>query len=128
MTTEKQLKVFALIHDANRNTISPCVKYLDSENTLKSMYKILNCALVTCTEIEVAGKLFDVWSDDEALLKDNPIPNLYVNDDLIIFGNVLFAKSGKNGETLGLNHYEIQLLWKFAQNQFPKMQEYFGRL
>ena len=57
----------------------------------------LNRELVTCTEIEVNGKFFDVWSDDEALLKDRPAPNLYIYDDLIIFGSVAFAKANWQG-------------------------------
>ena len=57
-----------------------------------------------------------MWSDDEALLKDNPVPTLYLNDDLILFGNLVFAKSDENGETLGLTVADIRLL-----------KNYFGR-
>jgi len=85
------------------------------------MYRILNCDLVTCTEIEVNGKLFDVYSDDEALLKDKPIPNLYIDDDIIIFGSVAFAKVDGEGKMVGLTHDDIQLLCKFSLVQFPKL-------
>ena len=44
-------------------------------------------------KLKSTEKLFDVWSDDKALLKEKPAPNLYINDDLIIFGSVAFAKS-----------------------------------
>ena len=124
---KKPLKVLALIYDANRNTISPSCKYLNPENILGSMRKIIGCRYVTCTEIEVEGKKFDVWSDDEALLVQKPVPNLYISDDLIIFGNLLFAKSDEEGVTVGLNHYEIRLLWKFISEQFPKLENYLGR-
>ena len=96
------LKVFTLEVDAATNSISPHVRYISSDNVLKDLYRILNCELVTCTEIEVNGKLFDVYSDDEALLKPNPVPNLYINDDLIIFGSVAFAKADEEGKLVGL--------------------------
>ena len=85
------------------------------------MYRILNCDMVTCTKITINGKLFDVWSDDEALLKSNPAPNLYIDDDLIIFGSVVFAKSDEEGSFVGLEREEVHLLWHFAQAQFPKL-------
>jgi len=75
MSSSSPLKVFTLEYDAATNSISPHVRYIAPDNVLQDLYKVLNCELVTCTEIEVNGKLFDVWSDDEALLKDKPAPN-----------------------------------------------------
>ena len=118
---QSQLRVFTLECDAKTNSISPHVRYISSDNILQDMYRILNCDLVTCTEIEVNGKLFDVYSDDEALLKDKPIPNLYIDDDIIIFGSVAFAKVDGEGKMVGLTHDDIQLLCKFSLVQFPKL-------
>ena len=69
------LKLFTLECDTETNSITPHVRYISPDNVLKDLYKILNCDLVTCTEIEVNGELFDVYSDDEALLKESPVPN-----------------------------------------------------
>ena len=122
MKSRSQLRLFSLEYDANTNSISPHVRYISPDNVLQDLYKILNCELVTCTEIEVNGKLFDVWSDDEALLKDKPAPNLYIDDDLIIFGSVAFAKADdEEGKLVGLSHEDVQLLWHFACLQFPKL-------
>ena len=118
------LRVFTLECDEEFRTISPHVRYISPANVLKDLYRILNCELVTCTEIEVNGKLFDVWSDDEALLKDKPAPNLYIDDDLIIFGSVAFAKADEEGKLVGLSHEDVQLLWHFAQSQFPKLLDF----
>ena len=115
------LRVFTLECNEEFRTISPHVRYISPANVLKDLYRILNCELVTCTEIEVDGKLFDVWSDDEALLKDKPAPNLYIDDDLIIFGSVAFAKSDEDGGFVELEREEVHLLWNFAQVQFPKL-------
>ena len=113
------LRVFTL--EVNDHTISPHVRYISPDNVLQNLYKILNCDLVTCVEIEVGGKFFDVWADDEALLKDKPVPNLYIDDELIIFGSVAFAKTDEDGEMVGLDSDDIHLLWDFAIAQFPKL-------
>ena len=113
------LKVFSL--EVNYHTISPHVRHISPDNVLHDLYKILNCDLVTCVEIEVGGKFFDVWADDEALLKDKPVPNLYVDDELIFFGSVAFAKTDEDGELVGLDSDEIHLLWDFAIAKFPKL-------
>ena len=121
MNSSSPLRLFTLEYDAKTNSISPHVRYISPDNVLQDLYRILNCELVTCTEIEVNGKLFDVWSDDEALLKDKPAPNLYIDDDLIIFGSVAFAKADDEGKLVGLSREEVHLLWDFALAQFPKL-------
>ena len=121
MNSRSQLRIFTLEYNAATNSISPHVRYISPDNVLKDLYKVLNCELVTCTEIEVNGKLFDVWSDDEALLKDNPTPNLYIDDDLIIFGSVAFAKANEDGNLAGLSRDDVHLLWDFAILQFAKL-------
>ena len=127
MNSNSQLRIFTLECNAKTNSISPHVRYISPDNVLQDLYKILNCELVTCTEIEVNGKLFDVWSDDEALLKDKPVPNLYIDDDLIIFGSVAFAKADEEGKLTGLTREEVQLLWDFALVQFPKLLNFLKR-
>ena len=121
MTSKSPLRVFTLEYDAKTNSVSPHVRYISPDNVLKDLYQILNCDLVTCTEIEVNGKFFDVWSDDEALLKDKPAPNLYIDDDLIIFGSVAFAKADDDGNLAGLSRDDVHLLWDFAILQFAKL-------
>ena len=125
MNSKSPLKVFTL--EVTNNTISPHVRHISPDNVLHDLYKILNCDLVTCVEIEVGGKFFDVWSDDEALLKDKPVPNLYVDDELIFFGSVAFAKTDEDGELVGLDSDEIHLLWDFAIAQFPKLLNFLAR-
>lgn len=125
MNSKSPLKVFSL--EVNDHTIFPHVRHISHDNVLKDLYKILNCDLVTCVEIEVGGKFFDVWADDEALLKDKPVPNLYVDDELIFFGSVAFAKTDEDGEMVGLDSDDIHLLWDFALAQFPKLLNFLAR-
>lgn len=121
MTLYKQIKVFTLTYDERTNSISPGVAYLNTSNTLSDMYKIIGCSCVTYTAIEVNGKKYDVWSDDEALLVDNPVPTLYIDDEFVIFGNLLIAKSNEEGAMVGLDNGEAQILYFFAQLQYPKL-------
>ena len=121
MNSNSLLRLFTLEVNSVSNSISPHVRYISPDNVLKNLYRILNCDIVTCTEIEVNDKLFDVYSDDEALLKDKPIPNLYIDDDLIIFGSVAFAKADDEGRLVGISSDDVQLLWDFALKQFPKL-------
>ena len=121
MELQNLLKVFTLTYDERTNSISPSVAYINPANTLREMYKIIGCSCVTCTVIEINEKRFDVWSDDEALLVDAPVPNLYIDDDTVIFGNLLIAKSNDEGEMVGLDNGEPQLLYSFAQLQYPKL-------
>ena len=121
------LKVFTLEVDAATNSIFPHVRYISPDNVLHDLYRILNCQFVTCTEIDVDGKFFDVWSDDGALLKSNPVPNLYIDDDLIIFGSVAFAKADEDGNLVGLSRDGLHLLWNFAQVQFTKLLDFIAR-
>ena len=127
MNSKSPLKVFTLEVNNETNTISPHVRHLSPANVLENLYKVLNCDLVTCVEIEVGGKFFDVWADDEALLKDKPVPNLYVDDELIFFGSVAFAKTDEDGEMVGLDSDDIHLLWDFYLAQFPKLLNFLAR-
>ncbi len=121
MTAKSPLRIFTLEYDDATNSISPHVRYISPDNVLQDLYKVLNCDMVTCTKITINGKLFDVYSDDEALLKDKPVPNLYIDDDLIIFGSVAFTKVDDEGKLSGLSRDDVHLLWDFATVQFPKL-------
>ena len=127
MTSHSQLRLFTLEVNSASNSITPHVRYISPDNVLNDLYKILKCDIVTCTEIQVNGKLFDVWSDDEALLKNTPVPNLYIDDDLIIFGSLAFAKADDEGKLVGLSHDDIHPLWDFALKQFPKLLNFIAR-
>ena len=57
------------------------------------MYKIIGCETVDILEIEAAGKFYDVYFDDEFLLKDNPVPTLYLDNENVLCGNLVFTMS-----------------------------------
>ena len=125
-TSRSEVKVVTLEYNEKLNLFMPHVKTL--ENTLKDMRKIINCRFVACTQINIDNKYYDVWSDDEGLLVDKPIPTLYINDDLVLFGNLIFATSDEEGTTRGLTDDDMDRVLKFINAQFPKLIDWLDRL
>lgn len=125
-TLQANIKVVTLEFNKRLNLIMPHVKTM--ENTLKAMWEILHCHHVTCTKIKIEDKFYDVWSDDCALLKDKPIPTLYINDDLILFGNLIFATSDDEGTTTGLSEEDMDRVLKFINHQTPKLLTWLNKL
>ena len=123
---QANIKVVTLEFNRRLNLIMPHVKTM--ENTLKAMWEILDCHHVTCTQIKIEDKLYDIWSDDEALLTDKPIPTLYINDDLILFGNLIFATSDDEGSTTGLSEEDMDRVLNFINHQMPKLLDWLNRL
>ena len=118
-TSQANIRVVTLEFNKHLNLIMPHVKTM--ENSLKAMWEIIDCHCVTCTQIKIDGKFYDVWSDDEALLIDKPIPTLYINDNLILFGNLIFATSDEGGATKGLNDEDMDRVLKYINRQAPKL-------
>lgn len=84
----------------------------DRSKQLKEMYKILHCDLVDVITIMTEGHAYDLWFDEEFLLKHRPILTLIVGEPkknafTPICGNILIAKSDEEGEMEGLNAEDI---------------------
>ena len=125
-TSLDNIKVVTLEFNKHLNLIMPHVKTI--ENTLKAMWKILDCHHVTCTQIDIDSRNYDIWSDDEALLTNKPIPTLYINDDLVLFGNLIFATSDDEGATRGLTDEDMDRVLKFINHQMPKLSAWLDNL
>ena len=110
-----------MIQDLNKKEISLKPALIDTSDTLHEMYRILGCNTVDCVSIEINDKYYDIWCDDEALLQANPIPTLYVDEDLMIFGNLLFATSSEEGETRGLTALDMAILMSYIKKQDAKL-------
>lgn len=119
------IRVLVLLFEPNLKAIFPRV--ICTENTLEGLREVIGCHYVTCTEIKVEGKYFDVWSNDEALLCDNPVPTLYLNEDLILFGNLIFAKHDDEGETIGLTVSDVISIRQFIHTQSQKLEAFFSK-
>ena len=118
-TLQANIRVVTLEFNKHLNLIMPHVKTM--KNTLKAMWDILDCHHVTCTQIDIDGRNYDIWSDDEALLTSKAIPTLYINDDLVLFGNLIFSTSDNEGATKGLSDEDMDNVLKFINRQTPKL-------
>ena len=103
------------------------VEDIDKDETLQEMYRVLGCDCVDVRSFEVDGHLYDVWFDEEFMLKDGPkyptvllTANEGCGAEVLICGSVMFAKADKNGNTVGLDDSDIKRLKKFASKSAAK--------
>lgn len=60
---------------------------------------------------KVGEKIFDIFVDDEGLLKDNPIPTAFTSDlEVALVGNLLFANHDAEGNTTSLSDEDIECI------------------
>lgn len=103
------------------------VEDIDKDDTLQEMYRVLGCDCVDVRSFEVDGHLYDVWFDDEFMLKDGPkFPTVLLtanegwSSEVLICGSVMFAKADMNGNTVGLDSADLKRVKKFAQKSAVK--------
>lgn len=68
---------------------------------------------LTCIERKIGNKYFDIWCDDEGLLKDDKIVCgvlLQSEGQEILCGNLLIANHDEEGNTIGLSDKEIKMI------------------
>ena len=65
----EKIQVLTLEVDHNLKGIFPHVRQIDSTDTLNEMYKIIGCEMIDIVEIEVAGKFYDVYCEDEYFIE-----------------------------------------------------------
>lgn len=107
------------------------VKDIDKDNTLKEMYRVIGCDCVDVRSFEVDGHLYDVWFDDESMLKSGPkCPSVLLtanegwSNEVLICGNVMFARADSEGSTIGLNDNDIKRLKMFVPKNVLKAVKY----
>lgn len=98
----------------------------DVHERLREMYNVLNCTCIDCVEIEIGGESYDLWCDDEAWFKNNPIPSLYLDDDNIIFGSFIISRY-VDGKMSGLLASDYNLVTQFIEESRRKLVEYIER-
>ena len=103
------------------------VRYVSKDDFLHDAYDIIKCRLVDCRCFEYKGTKYDVWFDDEFLLKGEIIyPTLILGDlkpdafDLIC-DNFIIAKCDEEGETIGITKEEANDLAAFLRENAVKL-------
>ena len=111
------------------------VHEIDSENTLQSMYDLLDCSMVDVRRFELDGHVYDVWFDEEFFINGKEIiPTVLLGkkegwkSEVLICGNVMYARSNEDGETIGLTDEDIQRLKDFQYETAPKAVRYYNKM
>ena len=93
------------------------IKSLKMENTLHKLYETLGCEMVEVVTVNIDGKEYDIWCDEEALCKcPIPEPVLPLDDDptsknfRVLFGPVLFANCNEDGEMASLSEEDEEAI------------------
>lgn len=84
---------------------------MDIEDTLEAYYKALNCDLIDIVVATVDGREFDIVCDDEALLKNDPIPSACDFDgNAMIYGSILLLHHDDEGNLTEISEDDVRLL------------------
>lgn len=118
------------MREDKEGSISAVLKLLNAEDVdkrLKEMYGCLNCDYVECVQVNIDGEQYDLWCDEEFLLKGKKFPTLYINEELIIYGNFLFARSNEDGEMISLKSEDFGKIISFYHRQLLKLVEWINK-
>ena len=116
-----------LIKNERGTVLTSGVRHINQENFLQEAYKIIGCRCVDCRSFEYNGTEYDVWFDDEFLLKNGPLyPTLFLGELKpnyfdVICGNFIIAKCNEEGETIGISTDEAKELVAFMQKSIDKL-------
>ena len=96
-------KTAVLVFDAEKRTFKHT-----TISTLDDIYENLNCRCFDIATRKIGDTYYDIYCDDEGLLKENPIVSaINHNGEVMLVGNLLFAKHNKRGGTVGLKEKEM---------------------
>ncbi len=80
-------------------------------NDFKSLYPLLNCRVFTIATRKIGGKYFDIYLDDEGLLKDgNIVSAISIDNSEVLVGNILVVKHDDDGGIVGLDKDEMKFV------------------
>lgn len=84
-------------------------------NNFKSLYSLLNCTTFTIVSRKIGKKVFDIYLDDEGLLKEDSIPSaMSIDNQELLVGNLLIIKHDDNGEVVSLDKDDMKFVKLFT--------------
>lgn len=88
-----------------------CVKNVEFEDTLESIYRLLNVDYIDVAIRKIGNHIYDIICDDEGLLKGNAIPSAFDSDENPqLVGNLLIVKAGDDGNFASLSDEDFENL------------------
>ena len=118
------MKAFALIQDGIMFAIphvTGAVVDIPDDDHLKGYHKVIGCHRVDLYCVEIDGIEYGIYFDDEGLFTGNPIPTLHINEDVVLFGTVIFTKADASGETIALDDDDIKRIIKYVKTRKEPM-------
>lgn len=83
-------------------------------NELEDFYEHLECGCMDVANRKIGSKRFDIWVDDEGLLKDSPIISaVSITDGEVVpmlAGNLIIANHDLEGNTTSLSDADIKMI------------------
>jgi len=80
---------------------------------LEDFYRVLECDCFDIATRKIGGKYFDIYVDDEGLLKDNPRPSAITPDkEVMLVGNLFICSSNEEGETISISDDDCGLIFE----------------
>lgn len=109
-------KLKLLLVDVKSNYPVTDIKVVEIEDELKNYYKLLQCSCV-CMPIRWLGdRYFNIYCDDNGLLKENPIIAAFSADnEEYLVGNLIFAHTDREGYTTSLSDDDISYIKRFIR-------------
>lgn len=102
-------KINVAVFDVTDGDLKPIT--INKSDGLDEYYHYLQCDTFDIVEREVDGVVFDIFCDDEGLLKDNPVVSA-VDTALrpMLCGNLIFTHHDQFGDTTGITQEDFDLL------------------
>lgn len=86
-------------------------KEIDIENKIDVYLDLIGCRCFDIARRKVGGKYFDIYCDDEGLLKSVPRMTGYsVKDGFMLAGNLIFTQTNGEGDTIGITKDDVKLI------------------
>lgn len=89
----------------------PLVSLKKIDESLDSLYNILNCGTIDIVARKIGGKYFDIVCDDEGLFKEHPkVSAIDKNNQPMLVGNLFICNHDSNGHLASLSENDIDMI------------------
>lgn len=101
------------VKDPNKSYLGKAVWNRDAD--WRSIYELLNCTTFTIATRRFGNYVFDIYLDDEGLLKqDQTVTGISTDMREMLVGNLFIVSHDDNGEVVGLTDDQIRYLHLFV--------------
>lgn len=103
MSTKKPLNGLLITVEPEKPSVTP----VSIDHDFRAIQKIIDVNCFDIVRAKIGGKYFDVYCDDEGLLKSDPILSAATKDGYGLFGNLFICQNDGRGNSKSLTPEEI---------------------